>query len=83
MIDALAFWADHPLMTNVKHHPSITGWLQFDRLAGPRPWPVVDLASSATLQGARAQLDLSRFCAAPLITYCAAKEMNHEHRQDG
>ncbi len=28
-------------------------------------------------------LDLSRFCAAPLITYCAAKEMNHEHRQDG
>ena len=28
-------------------------------------------------------LDLSRFCAAPLITYCAAKEMSHEHRQDG
>jgi hypothetical protein len=28
-------------------------------------------------------VDLSRFCAAPLITYCAAKEMNHEHRQDG
>ena len=28
-------------------------------------------------------LDLSRFCAAPLITYCAAKGMNHEHRQDG
>jgi hypothetical protein len=29
------------------------------------------------------ELDLSRFCAAPLITYCAAKEMNHGHRQDG
>ncbi len=28
-------------------------------------------------------VDLSRFCAAPLITYCAAKGMNHEHRQDG
>jgi hypothetical protein len=28
-------------------------------------------------------LDLSRFCAAPLITYCAAKGMSHEHRQDG
>ena len=28
-------------------------------------------------------VDLSRFCAAPLITYCAAKEMSHEHRQDG
>jgi hypothetical protein len=28
-------------------------------------------------------LDLSRFCAAPLNTYCAAKEMSHEHRQDG
>jgi CheY-like chemotaxis protein len=55
MIDALAFWADHPLMTNVKHHPSITGRLQFVQLAGPRPWPLVDLASSATLQGARAQ----------------------------
>jgi hypothetical protein len=31
----------------------------------------------------RAGLDLSRFCAAPLITYRAAKEMSHEHRQDG
>ena len=30
-----------------------------------------------------ADLDLSRFCAAPLITYCAAKGMNHGHRQDG
>ena len=28
-------------------------------------------------------LDLPRFCAAPLITYCAAKKMNHGHRQDG
>jgi hypothetical protein len=28
-------------------------------------------------------LDLARLCAAPLITYCAAKEMNHEHSQDG
>ena len=28
-------------------------------------------------------LDLSRFCAAPLITYCEAKETSHEHRQDG
>ncbi len=28
-------------------------------------------------------LDPSRFCAAPLIIYCAAKEMNHGHRQDG
>jgi hypothetical protein len=28
-------------------------------------------------------VDLSRFCAAPLNTYCAAKEMSHEHRQDG
>ncbi len=28
-------------------------------------------------------MDLSRFCAAPLITYCAAKGMNHGHRQDG
>jgi len=30
-----------------------------------------------------AGVDLSRFCAAPLITYRAAKEMSHEHRQDG
>jgi hypothetical protein len=28
-------------------------------------------------------MDLARLCAAPLITYCAAKEMNHEHSQDG
>jgi hypothetical protein len=28
-------------------------------------------------------MDLSRFCAAPLITYCEAKETNHEHRQAG
>jgi len=28
-------------------------------------------------------LDPQRFCAAPLITYGAAKEMNHGHRQDG
>ncbi len=33
--------------------------------------------------GMQEDLDLSRFCAAPLITYCAAKEMSHEHRQDG
>ena len=31
----------------------------------------------------RTSMDLSRFCAAPLITYCAAKGMNHGHRQDG
>jgi hypothetical protein len=30
-----------------------------------------------------APMDLPRFCAAPLIIYCAAKEMSHEHRQDG
>ncbi len=29
------------------------------------------------------KLDLSRFCAAPLITHRAAKEMNHGHNQDG
>jgi hypothetical protein len=29
------------------------------------------------------EVNLSRFCAAPLITYCAAKEMNHGHSQDG
>jgi acetamidase/formamidase len=29
------------------------------------------------------RLDLSRFCAAPLITYCAVKEINHGHSQDG
>ena len=28
-------------------------------------------------------LDLPRFCTAPLITYRAAKEMKHEHGQDG
>jgi hypothetical protein len=28
-------------------------------------------------------LDLLRFCAAPLIIHCAAKEMNDGHRQDG
>ena len=32
------------------------------------------------LRQAEVGLDLSRFCAAPLITYCAAKEMSHEHR---
>jgi hypothetical protein len=26
-------------------------------------------------------MDLPRFCAALLITYCAAKEMSHEHMQ--
>jgi transposase len=35
------------------------------------------------LREALEAVDLSRFCAAPLITYCAAKGMNHEHRQDG
>ena len=28
-------------------------------------------------------MDLSRFGAAPLITQCAAREMNHGHRQNG
>ena len=28
-------------------------------------------------------LDLSRFCAVPLITYCEAKETSHEQWQDG
>ena len=28
-------------------------------------------------------LNLSRIYAAPLITSCAAKEMSHEHGQDG
>jgi hypothetical protein len=54
------------------------------------------LDCSGSMRGARAKrvavlaavigdsvMDLSRFCAAPLITYCAAKGMNHEHRQDG
>ena len=40
-------------------------------------------AVRAAIRARGARLDLSRFCAAPLITYCAAKEMNHEHRQDG
>jgi hypothetical protein len=34
-------------------------------------------------QRAEAELVLSRIYAAPLITYCAAKGMNHGHRQDG
>jgi hypothetical protein len=29
------------------------------------------------------ELDLSRFCATPLIQYCVAKEMNDGYRQDG
>jgi phage terminase large subunit GpA-like protein len=36
-----------------------------------------------TFEGRTVELDLSRFCAAPLIAYRAAKEMSHEHRQDG
>ena len=28
-------------------------------------------------------LDLFRFCAAPLITYCEAEETSHEYSQDG
>ncbi|MCA4920955.1 MAG: hypothetical protein ING82_16150 [Roseomonas sp.] len=54
-------------------------------------WPIAAISAAITahfLIGAvivafLPELDLSRFCAAPLITYCAAKEMNHEHRQDG
>jgi hypothetical protein len=38
---------------------------------------------SGGTQYALGLMDLSRFCAAPLITYSAAKEMNHRHRQDG
>jgi len=36
--------------------------------------------SKEFLEAGKRRLDLSRFCAAPLITYCAAKEMSHEHR---
>ena len=47
--------------------------------------PALDLALGLGMGGRAADMlvDLSRFCAAPLITYCAAKEMNHGHRQDG
>ena len=53
------------------------------RSSGPGQLSLLVVADSA---GATLQvnlLDLSRFCAAPLITYCAAKGMNHGHRQDG
>jgi hypothetical protein len=43
----------------------------------------LDALNQQLSQVRREVLDLPRFCAAPLITYCAAKGMNHEHRQDG
>ncbi len=52
MIDALAFWADHPLMTNVTYHPHIKSHLRFSRLAGQPPWLVEHLDSGATLKSA-------------------------------
>jgi hypothetical protein len=51
--------------------------------------PAMTLAYSGSLASSTrsillvSELDLPRFCAAPLITYRAAKEMSHEHRQDG
>ena len=44
---------------------------------------IVGVAAAAATQSDILIVDLSRFCAAPLITYCAAKGMNHGHRQDG
>jgi hypothetical protein len=44
---------------------------------------VSEEGSFARAESCLITLDLSRFCAAPLITYRAAKEMSHEHRQDG
>ncbi len=58
---------------------------EYFNLGLKRARQVVVFQQDAVLHGLvpALDLDLSRFCAAPLITYCAAKEMNHEHRQDG
>lgn len=51
IIDALAFWADNPLMIAVRNHKDHTGWLEFDRLAGNPPFPRAELVSTARLHG--------------------------------
>ena len=55
IIDALAFWADNPLMIAVRNHKDRTGWLEFDRLAGNPPFPRAELVSTARLHGTMEQ----------------------------
>jgi hypothetical protein len=59
-----------------------TGWRRagfLDHLHSPWGYDEPEILRTSSRQF----VDLSRFCAAPLITYCAAKGMNHGHRQDG
>jgi transposase InsO family protein len=53
------------------------------RYAWARLYPSKLPVTAVHLMNSDVLLDLSRFCADPLITYCAAKGMNHGHRQDG
>ena len=52
-------------------------------VAGAMSMAAGEYVSVSSQSDTEQAVDLSRFCAAPLITYCAAKGMNHEHRQDG
>lgn len=47
LIDALAFWADNPLMNTVQIHPEDRRRLQFIRLSGARPWRLADILTTA------------------------------------
>jgi hypothetical protein len=51
IIDALAFWADNPLMNAVRTHPDDRRRLEFLRLSGQPPWSLADLVSTAQPQG--------------------------------
>ena len=84
-----AFTAHHRLHTE-EDLPSQARWqVRAGHLYGPAPHPQEQrhrgpqILTDTTAPRQVKCLDLSRFCAAPLITYCAAKEMSHEHRQDG
>lgn len=48
LVDGLAFWADQPLMHAVRVHPDDRSRLQFQKITGAAPWPVVDISSEAT-----------------------------------
>lgn len=49
LTDGLAYWADRPLMANVRYHPDDNSRLQFTKLVAPPSWPVADLISSVSL----------------------------------
>jgi len=47
VIDALAAWADRPLMYGTRNHPDDRSRLQYQKLVGTTSWPIADILSEA------------------------------------